>query len=93
MAGAKKDDNYFPTMFGVSCVDGITPVRIQFDSATGGMLVDVNTIISFTPTASQALLHDENDYPCQKGVSSVDGTTVLPWYVNPSNGAVLADIS
>lgn len=93
MAGSKKDDNDSPTMFGVSCVDGVTPVRIKFDASSGGMLVDSSTVISFTPVSSQALLRDDNDNPCQKGVSSADGKTVLPWYVNPSNGAVLVDIS
>ncbi len=87
---AKKDDNAYPTVFGLSCVDGTTPVRITFDSTTRGMNVDSTTVISFTP--STTFLHkDDNAMPIAKGVSSTDSTKILPWYVVPSTGAVLVD--
>jgi hypothetical protein len=88
--GAKKDDNGYPTIFGLSCVDGVTPTRIYFNPTNRGMLIDTTTVISVTPTFLSA--KDANDMPVAKGVSSTDGVTVLPWYVNPSTGAVLADI-
>lgn len=93
MTVTKKDDNGFPTMFGISCVDGVTPVRIKFNSSNGGMLLDTATVISFVPDPSQALIHDDNDFPVMKGVSSTNHSVILPWYVNPTNGAVLADIA
>ncbi len=90
MANAKKDDNGFPTMMGISCVDGITPVRITFNPSGGGMKVDSTTVISVVP--SSVFQHmDDNDYPIRTGVSSVDGVTVLPWYVNPADGSVLIE--
>lgn len=89
MAVAKKDDNGFPTIIGISCVDGVTPVKVQFNPSNGGMKIDGITVISFVPSSIQANMHDDNDYPIAKGVSSSDRKTVFPWYVNPATGAVL----
>ena len=87
---SRKDDNGYPTMIGISCVDGITPIRIQFNPANGGMKTDTTTVISFVPS-SVFPAKDDNDYPICKGVSSADKKTILPFYVNPLTGAVLTD--
>lgn len=89
MVATQKDDNGYPTIFGISCVDGVTPVRIQFSSTTGGMKTDDTTAISVTPAMRTAT--DDNDQPVAKGVSSTDSSVVLPWYVNPATGAVLIE--
>ncbi len=89
MGVAKKDDNFAPTLVGLSCIDGVTPIPIKFNPSNGGMEVDSTTVISVVPQDIQS--RDNNDFPITKGVSSADGVTVLPWYVVPSTGAVLVD--
>jgi len=87
---AGKDDNGLPVIFGVSHLDGITPVQIQFVPGTRVMMVDSITSIAFNP----ALVGDHqniNDYPFAKATSSSDDATVRPWVVNASTGAVLID--
>lgn len=37
MADAPRDDNYVPVIAGVSTVDGVTPVLIKVDPATGAI--------------------------------------------------------
>lgn len=88
-ATTQKDDNGYPTIFGLSCIDGVTPIKIKFNPATGGMKTDATTVISVTPTMKTA--KDGNGFPVAKGVSSSDSNAVLPWYVVPSTGAVLVD--
>lgn len=88
-ATALKDDNAYPAIYGLSCVDGVTPIRIKFNSTHGGMLVNNTIAISVTPTMLTAT--DGNDQPVAKGISSSDSSVVLPWYVDPATGAVLVD--
>ncbi len=84
---SQKDDNFHNTIFGISCVDGTTPVKIQFSAI--GMMVDTTTVISVIPKEITQL--DGNSVPVAKGVSSSDKKTILPWYVNPATGAVLIE--
>lgn len=87
---ASKDDNGAPLLYGISAVDGVTPVQIKFNPNGGGMKVDFTSTISFTPELVSA--QTDNDFPIAKGVSDADGETILPWYVNPSTGGVLIDM-
>lgn len=82
-----KDDNAVPTIYGVSHLDGRTPVAIKFTS-NRSILMDYVTMIAFNPliNASQT----GNDFPIAKATSSADNKTVRPWVVNASTGAVLA---
>lgn len=89
MANAKKDDNSYPTLIGISCVDGVTPVKVVVDPVTGGVGVDATTVISVVPSYTTQV--DDNDSPVMKGVSSSNSNTVLPIYVNPSTGQILID--
>lgn len=84
-----KDDNGFPLIYGLSSVDGRTPVQIKFNPDNKGMIVDKTVTIGFTPTALSNQTDD--DFPVSKGVSSTNADTVLPWYVNPATGGVLVD--
>ena len=86
MSNTQKDDNDYPAIFGISCIDGTTPTRIAFNAATGAMKVDQVTVTSFTPFSPPKV--DGNSQPVAKALST-DGVTVLPWYVNPSTNAVL----
>lgn len=88
MANAQKDDNDYPTIIGISCVDGVTPVRVKFTG--GAMKVDRTTVISIVPSTNFPKV-DDNGTPIAKGTSSADDNVVLPWYVVPSTGAVLVD--
>ncbi len=86
-----KDDDGFPTIFGVSDLDGVTPIKIQFNPSTRAMLIDKTTSISFSPTL--VTNQDVNKaYPFAKATSSADDITVLPWVVNHSTGGVLVDM-
>jgi len=42
MAQAKRDENYVPTLLGVSSTDNSTPVKLLIDPVTGRLLVDVS---------------------------------------------------
>lgn len=88
MANAKKDDNDYPVIIGISCVDGQTPVRIKF--VNGGMKVDSTTVISVVPSTNFPKV-DDNGTPIAKGTAHDNNDLVLPWYVNPTTGAVLVD--
>ncbi len=38
---AKRDENFVPTLLGVSSADGVTPIRVWADPATHRLLVDL----------------------------------------------------
>lgn len=86
---SSKDDNGQPIAFGVSHIDGITPVPISF-SPNGRMGTDSVTSILFSPTTNRT--QTDNDYPLAKATSSDNNTTVLPWVVNATNGKVLISL-
>lgn len=86
---AQKDDNGFPVIYGVSHLDGVTPVQIMFKS-TRAIMVDDTTSIAFDPSIVQTQ-NNLTGYPLATGTSSADDETVLPWVVNASTGAVLID--
>lgn len=87
---AGKDDNGAPIIFGVSHVDGITPVKIEFDPMTREMLVDSTTTIQFNPSIN-VNQNPLNYFPFAKATSIADNKTVRPWVVNASTGAVLVE--
>ena len=84
----QRDDNGYPSWAGISCVDGVTIVPIVFNS-NGEMLIDETTIISVVPKH----INSGGNTPIKTGVSSADKKTVLPFYVNPSTGAVLVNMT
>lgn len=84
---ASVDDNGFPVIYGVSHLDGVTPVRIRFNPSTRGIKVDDTTSIAFNPLVNTN--QNTNEYPFAKATSSADDATTRPWVVNASTGAVL----
>lgn len=84
---AKKDDNAIQPIYGVSHLDGVTPVAICFDPTTRAMKVDTMTAIAFSPSVNAS--RTNNDLPLAKATSSADNATCLPWVVNATTGAVL----
>ncbi len=74
-------------MWGVSHLDGITPVQIKFNPSNRAMMVDTTTAIAFSPSVNAQMVGD--NVPLIKATSSDDNETVRPWVVNASTGAVL----
>lgn len=84
-----RGDNDEPILWGVSHLDGVTPVQVRFDTATRAIMVDTVTTIAFDPaTVSKALVVPSN-VKLATATSSADNTMVRPWVVNASTGAVL----
>jgi len=86
---AKKDDNFTQPLYGVSHLDGVTPIPVQFDPITRVMKIDDTTSIAFDPSISAS--QTDNDIPMAKATSSDDNTTIMPWVVHATTGAVLID--
>lgn len=51
MVDAKRDENFVPTLIGVSSADGITPVTVYVDPTTHRLLVDFTGVGSGTVTS------------------------------------------
>lgn len=83
------DDNDKSVAYGVSHIDGVTPVAIKFD-ASNNMLLDYSTAIQFSANLYTA---GNRYYPLAMATSSADNRTIMPWVVNAATGAVLADIA
>lgn len=81
------DDNDKSVTYGVSHVDGITPVAIAFNPITRAMLLDLSTTIEFSSTLSTA---SQDAQKLAKATSEVNNVIILPWVVNATTGAVLA---
>ena len=81
-----KDDNGFPVIYGVSHLDGKTPVKITF-APSGRINVDTTTTIQFDPDIEA--FQTDNDFPLAKAQD--DDGNVRPWVVNAYTGAVLVD--
>lgn len=65
MANAKRDQNYVPTLLGVSNADGVTPVTVYVDPATHRMLVAMSggtlaglTDVTLTSVAQGDILYN-----------------------------------
>ena len=88
---ALRDQNRIPIWWGLSSVDGVTPVPIAIDSVTGKVKMEIGTSVSAVMSnLGSTLPRDDNRIPCVGGVSNTDSTVVIPLSVNPTTGAVLA---
>lgn len=84
-----RDDNGNPIIWGVSHLDGVTPIQVLFDPVTRGMKVDTLTTITFDPSVDASVV-PSNTFLAM-ATSSSDDATIRPWVVNASTGAVLID--
>lgn len=84
---AQVDDNGAKVMYGVSHLDGVTPIPIQF-TASRLMMVDTTTTITFNPSIIEKV-NTLTGRSLTTGTSSADNVTILPLVVNASTGAVL----
>lgn len=89
---AGTDDNGAPLIFGVSHIDGKTPIPIKIDSVTRAMRMDSSTTIQFNPSVN-VNQNPLNYVPFAKGTSLSDNTTIRPWVVNANTGAVLVQLT
>lgn len=83
-----RDDNDTPILWGVSHVDGVTPVQVHFDSSRN-MMVDTTTTIEFDPSVNALVV--PSNVKLALATSSTDNKTIRPWVVNASTGAVLIE--
>lgn len=81
-----RDDNDFPILWGVSHVDGVTPVQVKFTSPRV-MMTDTTTTIQFNPNVDANVV--PSNVKLAKATSSADNITTRPWVVNATTGAVL----
>lgn len=84
-----RTDNDGPVIWGVSHLDGVTPVQVMFDPVTRAMKVDAMTAIAFDPSVDASVV-PSNTFLAM-ATSSADDSTIRPWVVNASTGAVLID--
>lgn len=88
-----RDDNDNPILWGVSHLDGVTPVQVQFNPSGRGIMVDTTTTITFDPTVDASVV-PSNVKLAKATASSTSGifvadVTTRPWVVNATTGAVL----
>lgn len=81
-----RDDNDTPILWGVSHLDGVTPVQVKFSSARA-IMIDTITSIAFNPTIDANVV--PSNVKLAKATSSTDNSTTRPWVVNATTGAVL----
>lgn len=84
-----RDDNGNPILWGVSHLDGLTPVQVQFDPVTRVIKVDASTSIAFDPSVKALVVPD--NVKLATATSSADNATILPWVVHATTGAVLIE--
>jgi len=90
---AKKDDNFVQPLYGVSHLDGVTPIAVKFDTTTAiprAIMIDTTTSIAFDPSID--FKRTDNDLPIAMATSSADNSTIRPWVVHATTGAVLVSI-
>lgn len=83
-----RGDNDEPVLWGVSHVDGVTPVKVSFTPARN-IRVDNTTTIQFDPTTVPNALVVPSNVKLATATSSADNKTIRPWVVNATTGAVL----
>lgn len=84
-----RTDNDGPVIWGVSHLDGVTPVQVKFVASGRGMKVDNITTIAFDPLVNASIVPD--NVKLAMATSSVDNATIRPWVVHATTGAVLVD--
>lgn len=84
-----RDDNDFPILWGVSHLDGITPVQVGFNSDRS-MKTDTTTTIAFDPSIDASVV--PSNVKLATATSSADNKTIRPWVVNATTRAVLISL-
>ena len=87
MANAKQDNNRIPTMTGVLNSDGTTPTNITAIAATH--VISVSDGSDGTDYGNDAADRDDNMKKTLTAVSSDDGETPVPLYVDSSGNLLI----
>lgn len=97
MADAKRDDNFVPTLLGVSSADDSTPVRVYADPTTHRLLVDIGGVASAITTDSFSSTNNQTIFNASGTVVgtiylSINGLIQTPTtdYTTTATVAVLA---
>ena len=87
-----KDGNRIPVWFGISSVDGITPVEIKINSSTGRASIETGNSVCaiITNGVPKDAIKDDSRVSCIMGQSNADSTIYIPVSVNPATGAIMA---
>lgn len=91
MSDAHRDQNHVTTAEGISSVDSTTPQLLRVDPSTNRVLVSIAATPPASVTALTAVKRDQNFRPTVYGISSVDGTTLVPIRTD-TDGNLLVDI-
>lgn len=71
MAQARRDDNFVPTLLGVSSSDGSTPIPVYADPTTHRLLVDATGGLNFQRDVSTSTNNQTTFVPSQTVVTDV----------------------
>lgn len=91
MTQAGRDQNNEPTLILASGSDGVTPVQVQADPTTHGLVIDDDTTGSDHGRA--IAVRDQNGVPVLMAVSSADGVTPVEVYGKAATNAIMIDSS
>lgn len=80
MTNAKRDENGVTTKLATSNADGTTPLSVQVNPTTHGLVVDDG--VGGSDLSGDIASRDENSVPVMIAVSSVDGVTPVPLYID-----------
>ena len=89
-----RDDNGYPILWGVSHIDGVTPVQVKFTSDRN-LMIDVVTEIQFDPAVDANVVPSNvvlaKATASENAAWATENQTCRPWVVNATTGAVLVD--
>lgn len=89
-----REQNRVPIWWGISSVDGESLVPIQIDEATGAMLIEMGmSVMPVMANLPESIPRDENRIPCLAGSPDGGNAVFIPVSVNPTNGAVQAQVA
>lgn len=91
MADAKRDQNFVTTALGRSSSSATDTALWKVDPVTNRALVVIASNPPASVTTLSAVKRDQNYKPTMYGVSSVDGTTLVPIRTD-TDGYLLIDI-
>lgn len=93
MAEARRDENRITSILAVSDVDGVTPVLVAVDSATGRLLAEITPVTDSSPAALPVNApRDANNMPTGLIVTDDSNLTVTPFLIDNRNGYLYADV-
>lgn len=78
MSQATRDQNHVTTATGISSVDSTTVLELKVDPVTNSVNMAIVSTAVGVVSSITAIKRDQNLIPTVYGISSVDGTTLVP---------------